>query len=277
MFTIVAGTGYTGHRVLEMLPADSVAGLSRSDIETNRPFNVVDFDNIDSLRLNLPDRYAVLYTCPPDDNKDTRLSRFLTLLHPAPTRFVYISTTGVYGDCGGAAVTEEAPINAQSRLSRPRVVAERLLTTWAAKSGVDVIILRAPAIYGPGRLGEDNIRRGIAYLCEEDANPGNRIHVDDLAKCCLAALSEVAPAGIYNVGDGDHRSGTAFIDEVARQAGLPEPNKISRAQAATEFSKARLAFISSSRIIDTTKMREVLGFEPEYTDPAEGIRASLGL
>ena len=64
---------------------------------------------------------------------------------------------------------------------------------------------------------------------------------------------------------------------MARQAGLPEPNKISRAQAATEFSKARLAFISSSRIIDTTKMREVLGFEPEYTDPAEGIRASLGL
>jgi nucleoside-diphosphate-sugar epimerase len=86
-------------------------------------------------------------------------------------------------------------------------------------------------------------------------------------------LSTETPAGVYNVGDGDHRSSTWFADEVARQAGLPEPRKVSRAQAEKEFSPARLAFMTAARIVDTTKMREVLGVTPRT--PEEGIRKSL--
>jgi nucleoside-diphosphate-sugar epimerase len=77
------------------------------------------------------------------------------------------------------------------------------------------------------------------------------------------------------VGDGDNRSATWFAHEVARQAELPEPRLISRAQAKKEFSAVRLAFLSSSRIVDTTKMREVLGVTPRYANPEDGIRASL--
>jgi nucleoside-diphosphate-sugar epimerase len=115
----------------------------------------------------------------------------------------------------------------------------------------------------------------MPVLEEKAANPGNRIHVDDLATCCLAALSPGVPDGIYNVGDGDHRSGSWFTNEVARQAGLPPPPAISLAQAEETFSPMRLSFLRESRIVDTTKMRQVLGVIPKYTDAADGIAASL--
>lgn len=275
MFTIVAGTGYTGRRVLERLPEGEVAGLSRSAVDTARPFHEFDFDQPQPLPLELPDRYAVLYTCPPGGEDDERLQRFLSLLEPAPTRFVYISTTGVYGDCQGAVVSEDAAVAANNGMARARVRAESVLSNAARNAGYALVILRAPGIYGPGRLPLERLEEGGAFLTEEDASPGNRIHVDDLASCCIAALGEDAPAGIYNVGDGDNRSATWFAHEVARQAALPEPRLISRAQAEQEFSPARLAFLSSSRIVDTRKMREVLGVTPRYSNPEDGIRASL--
>lgn len=277
MFTIVAGTGYTGLRVLERMPADDVIGLSRSPVETDRSFHLFDFDKPRPLPFVLPDNYAVLYTCPPDGENDERLRRFLSLLVPAPARFVYISTTGVYGDHKGAVVTENTAVDPGNGMARARIAAEAMLTSDAENSGYDLLVLRAPGIYGPGRLAVQRIREGGAFLLEDDASPGNRIHVDDLASCCIAALNEARPAGIVNVGDGDHRSSTWFAQEVARQAGLPAPRLISRTEAEKEFSAVRLAFLSSSRIVDTTRLREVLGVTPRYANPEEGIKASLGL
>lgn len=273
MLTLVAGTGYTGRRVLERLPEDSVVGLNRSPIDSARPFHTVDFDTLDRLPLDLPDAYGVLYTCPPGPDGDARLRRFLDALTPPAARFVYLSTTGVYGDCQGAVVTEDTPVNPQSPMARPRVAAETMLAEWASGNDCDLVILRVPGIYGPGRLGIERIREGGASINDEEAPPGNRIHVDDLAACCIAALDEGTPAGIYNVGDGDNRSATWFADEVARQAGLPAPPQISRARAATEFSPMRLAFLASSRIVDVGKMRTVLEIEPRR--PEDGIRDSL--
>ena len=269
MFTLVAGTGYTGRRVLEQLPAAEAFGLSRSPIDTDRPFECVDFDTLDALPMELPGDYSVLYTCPPDAGVDRRLRRFIASLPHEPARFVYISTTGVYGDCRGALVTEETPVNPGSRMSKPRVDAEDFLRAWTDR----FVILRVPGIYGPGRLGVDRIAAGQAYLREAEANPGNRIHVDDLVSCCLAALSMDTPAGVYNVGDGDYRSATWFAKEVARQANLPDPPEISRARAAEEFSSMRLAFLASSRKVDTSRMREILGVAPR--SPEQGIQQSL--
>ena len=273
MFSVVAGTGYTGCRVLARLPASEALGLGRTQIETDRPFMRIDFDAVHTPVITLPDRYAVLYTCPPDGAGDERLTRFLSALPHPPARFVYLSTTGVYGDCQGAVVTEESPINPDNRLAGPRVDAERRLADWMKKSGCQLVILRVPGIYGPGRLGIERIRAGDAYLRETDANPGNRIHVDDLVECCLAAMHSDTPPGIYNVGDGDHRSATWFAEEVARQAGLTGPRKITLTEASQEFSPMRLAFLASSRVVDTTKMREVLGVRPRT--PENGIKDSL--
>ncbi len=169
MFTIIAGTGYTGRRVLERLPADEVAGANRSPIDTDRPLQLVDFDDLDSTVFDLPGRYAVLYTCPPDGEEDDRLRRFLACLSPAPERFVYISTTGVYGDCDGAVVTEESPVNPGNRMSKPRVAAENRLSALATRTDCDLVVLRVPGIYGPGRLGVDRIRSGGAFIEEDEA------------------------------------------------------------------------------------------------------------
>ena len=276
MLTLVTGTGYTGRRILERLPANEVVGLSRSAIDTERRVEVFDLDTATELPLALPSTYSVIYTVPPSGPApDARLRRFLPLLAPAPERFVYISTTGVYGDCGGDRVMETTPVNPSNDRTARRVAAESQLTAWASDRDCNLVVLRAPGIYGPGRLGIERIQSGKPVLDESDANPANRIHVDDLASCCIAALSSDVPAGIYNVGDDDHRSSTWFTSEVARQLGLAPPPRISRQQAEVEFSPMRLSFLSESRRVDTTKMREVLGVTPRYANPEDGIRASL--
>ena len=271
MTTLFVGAGYTGARVLQRLPDVVALGRSRSGDER------LDLDQDDALRVEPAGPYAVIYSVPPasDQPGDPRLARFLTLLPHPPERIVYLSTTGVYGNRDGGRVDEETEPRPETSRAERRLDAERTLTEWSAANGTTAVALRVPGIYGPGRLGTEGIRAGMPVLREEDANPGNRIHVDDLATCCIAALSAAVPGGIYNVGDGDHRSGSWFTNEVARQAGLPPPPAISFAEAQKTFSPMRLSFLRESRVVDTAKMREVLGVTPKYANPADGIAASL--
>ena len=272
MHTVLTGVGYTGRRILSMRPPGSVTGLSRSPRPHDDSVLAFDLDTATRLPFVPGTPFGVIYTVPPaGDPPDARLQRFLPMVSPA--RFVYISTTGVYGDYGGQTVTETSALKPSNERSARRVAAEELLGEWAEARDCELTILRAPGIYGPGRLGVERIRSGVPVLDEDSSNPGNRIHVDDLARCCIAALS--APAGVYNVGDGDHRSSTAFTNEIARQLGLPEPPQITMAEARKLYSKERLSFLADSRVVDTRRMREVLGVQPLYADPADGIRASL--
>jgi len=279
VLTLIVGTGYTGNRVLQRFPADSAIGLSRSvpEMSSGHASSGFDLDQDASLPINLPDRYCILYTVPPDGNDaaDSRLTRLLGLLPVAPARLVYISTTGVYGNRDGAMVTEPAEPQPGPDHSRRRLAAEQLLRQWCRQHRVGLVILRVPGIYGPDRLGIAQIRAGTPVLLEADAYPGNRIHISDLVSCCLSAAASSVPAGIYNVGDSDMRSATWFAHEVARQSGLPPRPEISRAQAEAEFSALRMSFLAESRRIDTRKMREVLGVIPRYTNAEEGIRASI--
>ena len=274
---LVVGTGYVGRRFLERHGGSAVLGLSRSSLESSQPLRTYDLDVGGKLPVLLPDRYTVLYTVPPSSRveADVRLAGLLGELTPAPQRFVYISTTGVYGNRNGASVDEDTPLNAESGRAKKRVTAEKLLGSWGAQHDCDVFILRVPGIYGPDRLGTERIRDGLPVIAEKDTGPGNRIHVDDLVSCCDAAVAGDAPAGIYNVGDGDHRSSTWFSNEVARQCGLEPPPTISMAAAEREFSPMRLSFLRESRRVDTRKMRDVLGVTLRYPDPVDGIRASI--
>ena len=273
---LVVGTGYLGLRFLEQ-SGDAVLGLSRTAISASRPVVTWDLDAGAELPVALPERYTVLYTVPPAATavSDVRLRNLLDRLSPLPARFVYISTTGVYGDRGGETVAEMTPVNATSGRARRRVAAEELLHGWGAQAGCDILILRVPGIYGPGRLGIERIRDGLPVIDAAETGPGNRIHVDDLVLCCNAAVTTSVPAGIYNVGDGDHRSSTWFTNEIARQCDLPAPPTITMAEAEQQFSPMRMSFLRESRLVDTTKMRETLGVTPRYADPSEGIRASL--
>lgn len=262
MLTLVIGAGYTGSRLLGRLP-DAI-GLSRS--------SGFDLDKDAHLPIDLPQRYQVIYTVPPSQGDvDERLRHLLNLLKPVPRRFVYISTTGVYGDWAGEVVDEDSQLRPSSQRAARRVAAEQQLLQWSHVSGSRLTVLRTPGIYGPDRLGIERLQNKL--ILESQANPANRIHVDDLVSCCIAALA--APADVYNVGDGNHRSATWFANEVARQTGRPAPEQISRESAADEFSSRRMSFLQDSRRVDTNKMREKLGVSLRYADAADGIRASL--
>jgi nucleoside-diphosphate-sugar epimerase len=274
---LIVGTGYVGQRVLNELPGDAAFGLNRSPLNADFPATTFDLDSDAVLPVTLPNRYAVLYTVAPSNkaDNDSRLEKLLQFLQPAPQRFVYISTTGVYGDHGGKLVTEDTPPQPRTTRANRRLAAETFAQAWGNEHGVDIVILRVPGIYGPGRVNVERIRKGMVLIQESDANPGNRIHVDDLATCCIAALADAAPAGIYNIGDGDFRSPTWFSTEVARQSQLAAPPTVNWADAQKEFSQMRLSFFQESRRIDTRKMREILGVIPHYANPEDGIRASL--
>ncbi len=278
MTTVVVGTGYTGSRILYRLPADEVSGLTRSlpAEAPGREVHLLDLDD-DVGPIEMPESARLVYTVPPatDADHDRRLEVFLAALSAAPARIVYLSTTGVYGDHAGGTVTEDTPVSPESTRAARRVAAEDALRRFGEASGTDITILRVPGIYGPDRLMIERVRDQEPVINESQADPGNRIHVDDLVTACLAASDPAAPPGNYNLGDGDTRSSTWFAFEVARQLGWPTPPTISREEAEATWSPMRLSFLRESRIVDTTRMREVLGVKLRYPDAADGIRASL--
>lgn len=278
MTTVVVGTGYTGLRLLKQLSADATLGLSRTvpADASGRTVRPLELDE-PTAPIELPSPCRVVYTVPPanDAPGDRRLDAFLAALETVPERIVYLSTTGVYGDHAGAVVSEATPTAPANERSARRVAAETIVSAWASRNGSETTILRVPGIYGPDRLMIEAIRSRSPLIDEAEANPGNRIHVDDLVSAIRAALEANTPAGVYNVGDGDNRSATAFTAEVARQAGLDMPPRISMREAQETFSPMRLSFLNESRRLDLTRMQTVLKPVLRYTDPADGIAAAL--
>jgi nucleoside-diphosphate-sugar epimerase len=220
---------------------------------------------------------TMIYSVPPaaENSGESRLQRLLRAIKPSLKRIVYFSTTGVYGDQQGKLTSESTPTEPTNQRARRRLADEQQLFDYNKQHHADIVILRIPGIYGPERLGVNRIRSGAVFIQQTDAYPGNRIHVDDLVQCAVAAAESKTRPGIYNVGDGDHMSSVAFANCVANLAGLPAPGTVSREQALATFSEQRLSFLRESRTLDTSKMRDVLGVTPRYSDPEEGIRASL--
>ena len=196
MHYVVAGIGYTGRRVFDRLPVGRRSGLSRTP-RGDPKLRELDLDRDSRTPIEPPLPWMLLYTVPPrqQGGGDARLSRLLDNLRTAPQRIVYVSTSGVYGDRGGRMTDEHTPPAPESNRAKRRLAAETLLTDWCRDRGVDLMILRVPGIYGPGRLGLDRLRAGEPVLREVDSGPGNRIHVDDLAACCVAAMTTDVPAG----------------------------------------------------------------------------------
>ncbi|MFO1407600.1 MAG: NAD-dependent epimerase/dehydratase family protein [Steroidobacteraceae bacterium] len=281
---LVAGCGYVGRRLAAALGssrpvlalARSVAafdGLERHGIQ-GWP---TDFDRLEPGALERDaDGAAIAYLAPPPaaGTDDPRLARFLAALGRArPDSLVYVSTTGVYGDAGGAEVDESSALRPSNDRARRRVAAESASQAWCAARGVRWVALRVPGIYGPDRLPIERLRRGEPALRPEDAGPGNRIHVDDLVAACIAALDRPVD-GVVNVGDGDHASTTAFLQRTAALAGLPMPRLVTRDEARAQVGPGMLEFLLESRRVSTRRMREQLGVVPRH-DLESGIAASL--
>ena len=287
---LIAGCGYTGLRLARrFLPAWRVTALARSAAAAAR----LEAEGLATLHADLDaltvdatppaplaaaaDGAAIAYLAPPPDSGDgdPRLERFLAALGAArPAALLYMSTTGVYGDTGGATVTEASAVAPANDRSRRRVAAERAADAWCEARGVRAVVLRVPGIYGPHRLPLERLARGEPALRPEDAGPGNRIHVDDLVAACVAAL-ERPVQGVFNVTDGNPASTTVFLQRTAALAGLPPPPLVALAEASRRISPGMLAFLVESRQVDNRRMREELGVAPRYAHLDDGIEASL--
>lgn len=238
-----------------------------------------DLDDPASLR-DLPAKDAVFFyfAPPPQEGRgDPRLRAVLAMLTSAhwPVKVVYISTTGVYGDCQGGWVTEQTPAQPRSERGARRCAAESALLDWHHTTGVPIVILRVPGIYGPGRLPVERIKQGIPVLREEESPYSNRIHADDLAQICVAAAKRGRAGEIYNVSDGHPSTMTDYFYRVADLLGLPHPPALSMTEARQRLTPGMLSFIEESRRIDNRKMLEELEVKLLYPDLKSGLAACL--
>lgn len=275
---LIVGLGYVGHalaRTLEDLGVDWV-GLRRQP-EGNPRVRPVDLDH-DPVSLEGIDTRRIVYLAPPpkDSDGDPRLRRLLRALeaHP-PERFIYASTTGVYGNQQGAVVDEDAELRAATPRALRRLDAEQALVEAAQRWKTAWAVLRLPGIYGPGRLREEQIRTGLQVPCPEICPPGNRIHRDDIVDVILRLLEDGAPTGFFNLADEEHMSSTDFAREVAKRIGVELPPCIPDLDAYYAAHPGMASFLREQRRIDSSRVRQALGWKPRYDDAISGIEASL--
>lgn len=281
----IVGCGDIGRRVarLEMTAGRSVAALARSETtaarferENIRPVTG-DLDVPASLE-NLPSPVRTLYYFAPPPatgTDDPRLRALLEALDPAvpPSRLVYISTSGVYGDCRGDWVDEDRSPAPRTDRARRRLAAERRLRAWSERHGTTCVVLRVPGIYGPGRLPLERIRQGVPVVYERESPYSNRIHADDLAAACLAAAGQDRPGWIYNVSDGHPTTLTDYFYRVADLFDLPRPPAISLTEARRALGPNLLSFLEESRRLDNRRMINELEVSLRYPDLASGLMA----
>ena len=233
---------------------------------------VGDLDRVGSLDRLRTAPFAVLHFAPPpsegrDDPRTQRLIAALARARIIPQRFVYLSTSGVYGDCAGARITEAWPRRAQTPRARRRVAAEDRLRAWARRSGVALTIIRVPGIYAETRLPLDRIRQGTPVLTEDDDVYTNHIHADDLARTAVAALFRGRPSRAYNAADDAELKMAAWFDMVADAFKLPRPPRVGWDEAEERIAPILLSFMSESRRLTNVRMKRELRVNLKYPTP----------
>jgi nucleoside-diphosphate-sugar epimerase len=282
----IVGCGYVGKRLaLRLMEHYDVTATVRSQervAELQREgISAVTLD-LDRLRTSarVPEKLeqaAIFYLAPPPrkGESDLRLDRFFQIATVPPHAFIYLSTTGVYGDTKGACVDESVPVRPMTDRAHRRVSAEEMTRVWCTERHVRRVVLRVPGIYGPGRLPIDRLRQGEPTVRDAEAGVTNRIHVDDLVTACVTALTNTEARGVYNVTDGNSYTSTQFLDRVATLANLPPAPRVSMDEAQLTFSPERLSFLNESRQVSNERMLRNLGVQLKYADVDEGIRQSL--
>ena len=213
----------------------------------------------------LKDR-QIYYLAPPStsDEQDHRIDNFLALCKTHhPSKIVYISTSGVYGDCQDSWVTEDQPLAPVSTRAKRRVYAEKALIEYCTHSSCDYIILRVGGIYGPNRLPIERLK-DLTVICPEEAPHSNRIHVADLASVCYSAMNTNIQNEVINVADGHSTSMSDYYYKIADFAGLPRPKCVPMSQAEEKLSAGMLSFIKESRRLSIDKMNELLQVEIQF-------------
>ena len=279
---LIVGCGDIALRALPRLVRDyQVFALVRAAAQAERVAALGaipltgDLDNPTTLAALSGGSDLVLHLAPPGESgeRDQRSANLIAALSTRPPkRLVYISTSGVYGDCGGAWVDEERPLAPQTVRALRRADAERLLLAWSKQSGVAVAVLRVPGIYAAERLPLAQLRHGTPILREADDVYTNHIHADDLAELCCAALERGTAGRVYNASDDGEIKMGDYFDLVADRARLPRPPRIARTEAeAGAIGEGLLSFMRESRRLVNTRMKAELGVRLRYPSVYEGV------
>lgn len=209
----------------------------------------------------------IVHLAPPQaKGKTDRRTRHLAAILPERASLVYVSTTGVYGDCGGASFDETRPVRPQNERAMRRVDAEQTLRHWARRSGSRLTILRVPGIYAAGRLPLERLQKGTPALIASQDVHTNHIHADDLAHIIAAAMFGQMPGRVYHaVDDSELRMGDYF-DLVADAFCLPRAPRLSREALQQQVSPMMLSFMSESRRLRNDRMKAELGVRLRYPD-----------
>ena len=220
--------------------------------------------------------HDILHFAPPraegtSDLRTGNLIRALQRTLSIPHRLIYMSTSGVYGDCAGEVVEEHRALRPQSERGQRRLHAERMLREWGRRSGVSIVVLRVPGIYAADRLPLERLRRGTPALVQADDAYVNHIHADDLARIVVAALARGRTGRAYNASDGSWCKMGDYFDLVAESFGLPKPPRISREQAQATMPESLLSFMRESRRLSNRRLRKELRVQLRYPTVADGI------
>lgn len=269
---LIVGCGDVGLRVVKLLvPRWRVLALTSSAARVGelRAAGAVpllgNLDDPGSLgRLGgLAD--AVLHLAPPPSHgeSDTRTRALLRALarKGRVRRIVYASTSGVYGDCGGARFDETRALRPATDRARRRVDAEARVRHHGRAFGVTATILRIPGIYAADRPGghpRERLLRGTPVLEADDDVYTNHIHADDLARACAAALHRGAPQRVVHASDDTELKMGDYFDLAADVCGLPRPRRITREQARAELPPVLLSFMGESRRLDNRRLKREL-------------------
>jgi nucleoside-diphosphate-sugar epimerase len=283
---LIIGCGDTGRRLAALYRADGrqVTGVVRSEASARaleaagiRPIRT----DLDAGDLpSLPSGGArVFYFAPPIDvgKDDIRIERLLDHLELTglPARFLYLSTTGVYGDCEGRWIDEGESLKPSTYRAQRRIAAEDAVRRWCGEHGIDWMVLRVPAIYGPGRLLTERLKSGMPTVRPEECSFTNRIHIDDLVAVCHAVMEDAKGGSIYNVSDGHPSTITDYLFLLAELTGMPKPPLISMQEAERMLSPSIMSFMKESKRIKNEKLLKESGVTLRYPDLKSGLKASL--
>lgn len=234
-----------------------------------------DLDNRTSLTRIAGLADVVLHFAPPANHGgyDHRTRNLLAALSRggASKRLIYISTSGVYGDCGGALVSETRPLNPQTARAQRRMDAEQQIRGWAKRNNVQASILRVPGIYAADRLPLDRLRAGTPAIAQAEDGYTNHIHADDLARIVVAALRDGKPNRVYHACDDSEMKIGEYLDAVADVYGLSRPPRLSRAEVERNVSSGLWSFMRESRRLTNGRMKGELKVGLRYPTVGEGL------
>lgn len=283
---VIVGCGDIGERVAALHAASglSVTALVRGENHARDLQQLglqtlqMDLDDIDTLQLHRLADAGVYYFAPPvgEGPVDTRMQNFIAALQSQniqPAKIVYISTSGVYGDTRGEWVDESSPVHPDNDRSRRRWSAEQQLREYEQNSAVPVIVIRVGGIYGPGRLPMRQVQSQRPVLSFAESGYTNRIHSDDLAQVCVAAMAKGKSGDIFNATDGHPGTMAQYFTDVAIALGYPAPEQISMIEAEQTLNEALLSYLRESRRMRNDRIIKELGVQLQYEDFAEGLKA----